>query len=135
MTHEHGFGPIAIPPRPAGVAMKDTTDGKTYFITQTAGGASPPLVLDEIQSSWADPIYDANFGPILETDDGPIRLFTTNGVLGHAELAVAAGSSRRRDPPINTRNAGATAVVYELTAPAGFKIVDATSTLTLELKT
>ena len=132
---EKGFGPIAIPPRPAGVAIKDTTDGNTYFLTQTAGGAAPPVVMTLLPSTWDDPIYEADFGPVLETDDGPIRLGVTNGVLGHVALAIAAGDSRRRDAPINTRNAGATAAVYELKAPAGFKIVDATSTLTLELKT
>lgn len=116
-------GPF-IPPRPAGFALVDRTDGKTYFITETAGGATPAIVMTVISATWKDPIYEAFYGPVMPTTKGRIRLFVSSGTLGNETTNDDDNHQKTFFAPIHTRRAGYTPNVYEVIEPANFNIGD-----------
>ena len=107
MMSRKSFGYIYAPPRPGGVAMVDRTDGNTYYITDDGSG-NPQITA--LPSNWGDHIYGANFGPIMQTPVGPIRLFLSNGVLDYDIY-----NGTQSDAPINTRRRGTTNQIFELT--------------------
>lgn len=126
------LGPVAVPPRPPGCALVDRDDGNTYYITETAGGSSPPIVLTALPSNWTDPIYSAGHEPVIETAAGRVRIYSSNGALGNEAAGDDTARQRTYWPPVYTRRAGFTANIYKVVAPSGFTIGDA---LELELAT
>ncbi len=117
------LGPAFVPPRPSGTAMVDRADGNTYFLTETAGGATPPIVMSLLPTTWKDQIYPAFQGPVMSTGAGKIRLYVTSGALQNE--AAPATMENVDFSPIMTRRSGAATRYYEVTAGVGFAIGDA----------
>lgn len=109
--------------------MVDRVDGLTYFLTQTAGGDSPPPVMSLAPANWVQGVFGSLNGPTMETPDGPIRLFVSGGVLSH-EIPTGDSVDVSNSIP-DTRGTGFQGELYELRAPWDFVRSDPTGDLFL----